>query len=112
MQDAITTVKSTCSYCGVGCGMLLDVAVDSETGDRRVVRAYGDKDHPTNRGRLCTKGATSAEMLAAGGRLDTAWMRSERAAEVAPLPFDDAIAETARRLNDIVSAHGSDAVAL
>lgn len=112
MQDEITTVKSTCSYCGVGCGMLLDVAVDPVTGDRRVVRAYGDKDHPANRGRLCTKGATSAEMLAAGGRLATAWMRSERAAEVAPFPLDDAIAETARRLSDIVAAQGPDAVSL
>ena len=112
MQDEITTVKSTCSYCGVGCGMLLDVAVHPATGERRVVRAYGDKDHPTNRGRLCTKGATSAEMLAAGGRLETARMRTGRAAAMTPIPVDDAIAETARRLNDIVAAHGPDAVAL
>ncbi|MEU5841059.1 bifunctional nitrate reductase/sulfite reductase flavoprotein subunit alpha [Rhodococcus sp. NPDC047139] len=112
MQDEITTVKSTCSYCGVGCGMLLDVAPDPATGARRVVRAYGDKDHPTNRGRLCTKGATSAEMLAAGGRLETARLRPERTAPATPLPVDDAIAETARRLSDIVAAHGPDAVAL
>ncbi|WP_241383570.1 bifunctional nitrate reductase/sulfite reductase flavoprotein subunit alpha [Rhodococcus sp. CH91] len=112
MQDEITTVKSTCSYCGVGCGMLLDVAVDSATGTRRVVKAYGDKDHPTNRGRLCTKGATSAEMLAAGGRLETARLRPERGAATIPSPVDDAITETARRLSEIVAAHGPDSVAL
>jgi len=55
-----------CGYCGVGCGMVLTV-------DRgRVTRVRGDRDHPANRGRLCTKGATSAEMLAVPGRLGTA----------------------------------------
>ena len=112
MQDEITTVKSTCSYCGVGCGMLLDVAVDPATGRRRVVKAYGDKDHPTNRGRLCTKGATSAEMLVAGGRLETAHVRRERGGTPVPTPVDAAIAETARRLKEIVAEHGPDAVAL
>ncbi len=47
-------VRTVCPYCGVGCGMKLHVAGD------RVVKVEGDKDHPTNFGRLCTKGATSA----------------------------------------------------
>jgi len=112
MQDAITSVKTACSYCGVGCGMILDVAVDPETGARRVVKAYGDKDHPTNRGRLCTKGATSAEMLAGGGRLTGALVRSARGATPMPVPVDDAIAETARRMRSIIDEHGPDAVAV
>ena len=64
-------VKSACSYCGVGCGMLLQVETD-ETGRRRVAKVAGDKQHPANRGRLCTKGATSAAMLAAPGVSTTA----------------------------------------
>ncbi|MBM7458841.1 molybdopterin-dependent oxidoreductase [Rhodococcus coprophilus] len=111
MQDAITTVKTACSYCGVGCGMVLDVATDPETGTRRVVKAYGDKDHPTNRGRLCTKGATSAEMLAAGGRLETGFVRDVRGGTLSPVPVDAAITETARRLSEILETHGPDAVA-
>lgn len=110
MRDEITTVKSTCSYCGVGCGMVLEVAVD-DSGRRRVVKVSGDKDHPTNRGRLCTKGATSAEMLAAGGRLETAFVR-DASGERAAMPVDEAITETARRLRRIVDTHGPDSVAL
>jgi sulfite reductase (NADPH) flavoprotein alpha-component len=33
----------------------------------RVTRVRGDRDHPANRGRLCTEGATSAALLAAPG---------------------------------------------
>lgn len=111
MQDVITTVKTACSYCGVGCGMALDVATDPDTGARRVVKAYGDKEHPTNRGRLCTKGATSAEMLAAEGRLETGFLRDARGGVLSPVPVDAAITETARRLSEIVELHGPDAVA-
>ncbi len=111
MQDAMTTVKTACSYCGVGCGMVLDVATDPDTGTRRVVKAYGDRDHPTNRGRLCTKGATSAEMLAAGGRLETGFVRDARGGSLSPVSVDAAITATARRLSEILETHGPDAVA-
>ena len=47
-----TEVKSTCCYCGVGCGLL----IESESGV--VTGLRGDPEHPANRGRLCTKGAT------------------------------------------------------
>ena len=112
MRGDITTVKTACSYCGVGCGMVLDVETDAVTGTRRVLKAYGDKDHPTNFGRLCTKGATSAEMLVAGGRLETAYRRSERGADPVPVPVAAAITETAQRLRNIVDTHGPDAVSL
>ena len=66
-------VKSACPYCGVGCGIVLDV-----TGNR-ITKVSGDKDHPANAGRLCTKGVTSADMLAAPGRLAPRWfVRDER----------------------------------
>ncbi|WP_344619343.1 bifunctional nitrate reductase/sulfite reductase flavoprotein subunit alpha [Dactylosporangium salmoneum] len=103
--------RTVCSYCGVGCGMVLDVATDPD-GRRRVLRVHGDKDHPANRGRLCTKGATSAEMLAAGGRLGTALVRAERAGPRVETGVDAAIAHAAARLRAIVDEHGPDAVAL
>ncbi|WP_043678132.1 bifunctional nitrate reductase/sulfite reductase flavoprotein subunit alpha [Streptomyces xylophagus] len=104
-------VRTVCSYCGVGCGMLLDVGAGPE-GRRTVLKASGDKAHPANAGRLCTKGATTAEMLAAPGRLTGALVRGERGEEPVPTPVADAIAETARRLRQIVDEHGPDAVAL
>ncbi|MEO3810690.1 bifunctional nitrate reductase/sulfite reductase flavoprotein subunit alpha [Sphaerisporangium sp. B11E5] len=109
-RTATTAVRTVCSYCGVGCGMVLDVATDAE-GRRTVVRAAGDKEHPANFGRLCTKGATTADMLAAPGRLGTALVRAARGSVPAPSPVDAAIAETARRLREIIDEHGPDAVA-
>ncbi|WP_327727436.1 molybdopterin-dependent oxidoreductase [Streptomyces sp. NBC_00487] len=105
-----TRVRTVCSYCGVGCGMLLDVGMGPD-GRRTVLKASGDKSHPANFGRLCTKGATTADMLAAPGRLTTALVRDDRGDEPVPAPVSDAIAETARRLRAIIDEHGPDAFA-
>ncbi|MER7009519.1 nitrate reductase, partial [Dactylosporangium sp. NPDC000555] len=102
--------RSVCSYCGVGCGMVLDVATDPD-GRRRVIKVHGDKDHPANAGRLCTKGATSAEMLAGKGRLGAAMVRAGRGGRAVETGVDAAIAHTAARLRAIVDEHGPDAVA-
>ncbi|GAA4541520.1 bifunctional nitrate reductase/sulfite reductase flavoprotein subunit alpha [Pseudonocardia xishanensis] len=99
-------MRTVCSYCGVGCGMVLDVA------DGRIVKLRGDTEHPANFGRLCTKGANSAEMLTAEGRLGTALTRPERGAEARPTPVDQAISFTARRLRAILDEHGPDALSL
>ena len=52
----MSEIKSTCCYCGVGCGVII------ETEDRpdgaRIVGVRGDPAHPANFGRLCSKGAT------------------------------------------------------
>ncbi|WP_370181814.1 molybdopterin-dependent oxidoreductase [Rhodococcus wratislaviensis] len=105
-----STVKTACSYCGVGCGMVLEVGVDPETGARRVLKASGDKDHPTNFGRLCTKGATSAEMLVAGGRMESGYVRDERGEAPTSIDVGAAISETARRLKEQLDEHGPDAL--
>ncbi|MEV6760083.1 bifunctional nitrate reductase/sulfite reductase flavoprotein subunit alpha [Streptomyces sp. NPDC051105] len=104
-------VRTVCSYCGVGCGMVLDIGSGPD-GRRTVLKASGDKEHPANFGRLCTKGATTADMLAAPGRLTTALLRPGRGEEAVPTAVDTAVAETARRLRAIVDEHGPDAVAL
>ncbi|MEU0582597.1 bifunctional nitrate reductase/sulfite reductase flavoprotein subunit alpha [Streptomyces sp. NPDC006132] len=103
-------VRTVCSYCGVGCGLVLDVGRGPD-GRRTVLKASGDKAHPANAGRLCTKGATTADMLAAPGRLTSALVRDDRGDEAVPAPVADAIAETAARLRSIVDEHGPDAVA-
>ncbi|MFI6930792.1 molybdopterin-dependent oxidoreductase [Streptomyces sp. NPDC050287] len=103
-------VRTVCSYCGVGCGMVLDVGMGPD-GRRTVLKASGDKAHPANAGRLCTKGATTAEMLAAPGRLTSALVRDDRGDEPVPVPVADAIADTARRLRAVIDEHGPDAVA-
>ncbi|HEX2213010.1 MAG TPA: bifunctional nitrate reductase/sulfite reductase flavoprotein subunit alpha, partial [Mycobacterium sp.] len=64
-------------------------------------------------GRLCTKGATHAEMMRAReGRLTTAFIRPGRGEELLTTPADLAVAEAGRRLRAVVDEHGPDAVAL
>ena len=58
-------VRTTCGYCSVGCGMLLGVR------DDKAVAVAGDPDHPVNEGRLCPKGLSEHQSIAAEGRLTT-----------------------------------------
>ena len=57
------TVKTTCPYCGVGCGVIVTVT------EAAAVSVKGDPDHPSNYGRLCSKGAALAETIDLDGRL-------------------------------------------
>lgn len=100
------TIRSVCPYCGVGCGIVMQVA------DGRVVKVTGDKQHPSNFGRLCTKGSSSHLPLAESGRMQHAYLRSERSHEPARTPMAEAIASAARRLRAILDEHGPDAIAL
>lgn len=76
-----------------------------------IARVSGDRLHPSNFGRLCTKGATHAELMAAAdGRLTTALVR--RDGELREVDVDGAVAEAAARMRAIVDEHGPDAVAL
>ncbi|WP_422747352.1 molybdopterin-dependent oxidoreductase [Mycobacterium sp. WMMD1722] len=103
----MAVTRTACSYCGVGCG------IEVQTDGPLIARVSGDKLHPTNSGRLCTKGATHAEMMRADdGRLTSALLRPGRGDEPVPVPVDDAVAEAGRRLRAIVDEHGPDAVAL
>ncbi len=98
------TVKSVCPYCGVGCGILLDVE------DNRIVKVSGDKSHPTNFGRLCTKGSSCGQPVAAGGRADKAYARIEGSREQGAIPMASAITRTAQGLRSIIDRDGPDAV--
>ncbi len=105
------TVKSVCPYCGVGCGIVMEVA------GGRVVKLTGDKEHPTNFGRLCTKGSTCTQAIAVPGRMDKAYIRRQDTnggvmRDHLPVRMDDAIAEVASRLSAIRDTHGPDAISL
>ncbi|MFE5900153.1 molybdopterin-dependent oxidoreductase [Streptomyces sp. NPDC056488] len=110
MEPEGGTSRTVCSYCGVGCGIVLDIARDPATGLRRVVKASGDKAHPANSGRLCTKGATSADMAAAPGRIGKALVRAERGGEPVETDVDAAVEAVAGRLHAILDEYGPDAL--
>jgi len=101
---ASSKVKSACPYCGVGCGIVMDVA------DGRIVKVTGDKDHPTNFGRLCTKGSTCHVPVTAPGRAETAYARIEGTGDQGAIPMAEAITRTAQGLRRIVERDGPDAV--
>ena len=107
----MTVTRTACSYCGVGCG--IEVTTTTSRGTPVIASVTGDRLHPANFGRLCTKGATHAEMMAADdGRLRSALVRPSRHEEPVPASVDDAVAEAGTRLRAIIDEHGPDAVAL
>lgn len=99
------TVRSVCPYCGVGCGIVMQVE------GNQVVKIAGDKTHPSNFGRLCTKGNTCGQAIAQSGRMENAYLRQERNRDPVRIDMDKAISETARRLREILDTHGPDALA-
>ncbi|MEQ8397626.1 molybdopterin-dependent oxidoreductase [Thalassobaculum sp.] len=92
-------VRTTCPYCGVGCG------VTATTDASGSVVIAGDADHPSNFGRLCSKGAALAETLDLDGRLLRPWIGG-RAAD-----WDTALDLVAGRFARTIAEHGPDSVA-
>ena len=59
----LPAVRTTCPYCGVGCG------VAARAGEARALTVAGDRAHPANGGRLCSKGAALGQTVGLEGRL-------------------------------------------
>ncbi|WP_296746457.1 nitrate reductase [Mesorhizobium sp.] len=92
-------VRTTCPYCGVGCGVLAKVAADGEVSVR------GDPAHPANFGRLCSKGSALAETVGLDGRLLHPQIGNRRAG------WDEALDLVASTFTRTIADHGPDAVA-
>ncbi|MEI6204472.1 MAG: molybdopterin-dependent oxidoreductase, partial [Enhydrobacter sp.] len=92
-------VRTTCPYCGVGCGI---VAGPDGRGGASI---EGDKDHPANRGRLCSKGAALGETLSLEDRLLYPEIDGRR------VSWDTALDKVASGFRDVIAKHGPDAVA-
>jgi sulfite reductase (NADPH) flavoprotein alpha-component len=76
----------------------------------QVVKISGDKEHPSNFGRLCTKGQSAHVALRKSGRLESAFVRHARDEDPVPLPMAQAISTTAARLRGLLDEHGPDAL--
>ena len=96
---ALPETRSTCPYCGVGCGVLL--RADGRGG----LAVRGDPEHPANLGRLCSKGLALGETVGLGQRLTVpqVWGR--------PTGWDEALQLVADRFSETIAAHGPDSVA-
>ena len=98
-------VKSACPYCGVGCGVIM------EADGGKIVKVSGDKSHPTNFGRLCTKGSTCGQPVSSSGRAAKPFVARQDGSDEG-LTMDEAITRAAQGLRAIIDAHGPDAVSL
>ncbi len=94
------TVRTTCPYCGVGCGV---IARSLPSGQ---IEIAGDAAHPANRGLLCSKGAALAQTIGLEGRLLYPLVRGAR------VSWDAALDHVAREFGRIVAEHGPQALAL
>lgn len=100
----LETVRTTCPYCGVGCGVL--AAPDKSGG----VAISGDPDHPANFGRLCSKGSALGETVSLEGRLLHPMIRSSNG-NLESVAWSDALDTVASGLQHTISTHGKEAVA-
>lgn len=95
----MTQVKTTCPYCGVGCGVTATVKAGT------LCAVEGDLEHPANYGRLCVKGSALHETLGHHGRLN------HPRVDGVNVTWDVALSTVAQRLNSLRSAHGNHSVA-
>ena len=100
--------KSTCPYCGVGCGVIIESHGPQITGVR------GDPTHPANFGRLCTKGSTlhltASSPITLQTRLLQPLRRAQRSDAPQPLLWDAALGLATEKFADIIQRHGPNAV--
>ncbi len=92
------SIKTTCPYCGVGCGIV------ATRTDERGMTIAGDPEHPANRGRLCSKGTHLGETVGFEGRLLHPMIGHRRAS------WDRALDLVARRFKNAIAQHGPDSV--
>ena len=106
----MTETRSTCPYCGVGCGVIIESDGPQITGVR------GDPDHPANFGKLCTKGSTlhltATPAITRQTRLLQPMQRLRRGQAPVAMGWDAALDRVAGEFGRIVRDHGPDAVGL
>ncbi|MDM0012914.1 molybdopterin-dependent oxidoreductase [Variovorax sp. J22P168] len=100
--------RSTCPYCGVGCGVII------ESDGTQIIGVRGDPDHPANFGRLCTKGSTlhltASAAVTRQTRLLQPLRRAERHATPEPMAWEPALDLAADSFARVIRDHGPDAV--
>src|SRR5205085_9895442 len=99
IDPTLRATKTTCPYCGVGCGVL---ATPDGKGGAAIA---GDPDHPANFGRLCSKGAALGETLGLDGRLLHPMIHGRRA------DWPTALDAVAGGFATVLREHGPEAVA-
>src|ERR1700710_2147474 len=104
VDPALRATRTTCPYCGVGCGVL---ATPDAGGGAAI---SGDPEHPANLGRLCSKGSALGETLGLEGRLLYPMIRCSKGS-MERVAWSDALDHVAHRFRHIIARDGPGAVA-
>jgi formate dehydrogenase major subunit len=89
---ATTETRNTCTYCSVGCGILIHSLGDrAKNAISDIIHIEGDPDHPVNRGTLCPKGSTLLDMVHAPTRLTKPRYRAAGSARFEEVTWDFAL---------------------
>jgi assimilatory nitrate reductase catalytic subunit len=97
-------VRTTCPYCGVGCGVL------AKPDGRGGAAIIGDPEHPANFGRLCSKGSALSDTLGLGSRLLHPMVR-DADGKLTRTSWDNALGRVAKGFATVIAKHGPDSVA-
>jgi formate dehydrogenase major subunit len=96
-----TETRNTCTYCAVGCGIIMYSRGDLKKGEKaEIYHIEGDADHPTNRGTLCPKGAALLDMVHAETRLKNPAIRKPGSDKFEQVSWDVALDRIARLMKD------------
>ena len=104
VDPALRATRTTCPYCGVGCGVL---ATPDGSGGAAI---SGDPEHPANFGRLCSKGSALGETLGLEQRLLYPMIRCSKG-RMGRVAWTDALDHVAHRFRHIIARDGPGAVA-
>ncbi|PYF84307.1 MULTISPECIES: nitrate reductase [Marinomonas] len=97
-----TSGKTTCPYCGVGCGVNLTVP---HSVNEAIPPVSGDLEHPANFGRLCVKGSSLAQTIQSDDRLLTPMVNGR------PVDWQSAVETVSAKITQVIKDHGPDAFA-
>ncbi len=110
MHEPVPAMRTTCPYCGVGCGVLATPRADG------TAEIAGDPAHPANFGRLCSKGSALGETVSLAGRLLHPHIRSRIGRDGGfrdeQVSWDEALDYVGEKFARIIERHGPESVAL
>jgi len=106
-ERALKKVKTTCTFCGVGCQV--DLNVDPQTN--RIVKVTSDPSYVSNDGNLCVKGRFAFNFVHHPDRLTRPLVRGDDG-ELHEASWDEALQKAADGLARVRDTHGSQSVGL
>lgn len=98
-------ISTTCPYCGVGCGVDVEVSTDKDSQTPKLTHLSGTPEHPANYARLCVKGSNLLATNVSQGRLLKPEVDGQQ------VSWESAVSTVASKFKDIIQQHGADSVA-